>query len=239
MESKKEIHAPGNKFDDPLYAKQVKSLRSRVLHLIDSTRSSVIGITSAVDNEGKTSLALNLALSISNSGDTSVLLIDADMIKCSLTTIFGLEGAPGLSNHLNGSEGEEDARRSNTGVITLWECGLDNMAIIPSGNPVDNSADLLIKNAFKDLIDDVKGKFNIVIIDLPPVVSTPDPVSVKNRIDKFIFSYYTAKTPRALLEDAIREIGLEKILGVVLNRADKEKMLKYRKQYYYYYNAKK
>lgn len=239
MENNRAIYGPGNKFDDPIYAKQIKSLRSKVLHLIDSSRSSVIGITSAVDNEGKTSLAINLALSISNRGDMSVLLIDADMIKCSLTTVFGLDGAPGLSHHLNGGEGGEDVRGENTSVIAFWESGFDNISIIPSGNPVDNSADLLIRNSFNSLIDDVKGKFNIVIVDLPPVVSTPDPESIKNRIDKFIFSYYTAKTPRGLLEDAIREIGEEKILGVVLNRANKEEMLKHKEQYYYYYSAKK
>lgn len=239
MKDRKPGFTHNEKFNDPLYLKQIKSLRTRVLHLIDSTRSSVIGITSAVDNEGKTSLAVNLALSISSSGDRTVLLVDADMIKCSLTNVFGLQGAPGLSHHLNGSEGGEDIRSANTGVIALWECGLDNMSIIPSGIPTDNSADLLIKTAFNNLIDDVRRKFNIVIVDLPPVVSTPDPASIKDRIDKFIFSYYTGKTPRGLLEEAIREIGEEKILGIVLNRASKEQMLKYNKQYYYYYNQKK
>jgi Mrp family chromosome partitioning ATPase len=63
METKVNSFDPVEKFNDPLYLKQIKFLRSRVLHLIDSTRSNVIGITSAVDNEGKTTLAINLALS--------------------------------------------------------------------------------------------------------------------------------------------------------------------------------
>jgi Mrp family chromosome partitioning ATPase len=76
-------------------------------------------------------------------------------------------------------------------------------------------------------------------VDLPPVVSTPDPASIKEKIDKYIFSYHTGKTPRGLLEDAIHEIGKEKILGVVLNRAKKEQMLKYGEQYYDYHSSKK
>jgi Mrp family chromosome partitioning ATPase len=221
MENKGNSFDPVEKFNDPLYSKQIKYLRSRVLHLIDSTKSSVIGITSAVDNEGKTTLAINLALSICTSGDRSVLLVDADLIKCSLTGKFGLKGAPGLSHFLNGNEKEADILVDDSGVIALWE------------------ADLLIKNTFNNLVDDMRGGFDIVIVDLPPVVSTPDPASIKEKIDKYIFSYHTGKTPRGLLEDAIHEIGKEKILGVVLNRAKKEQMLKYGEQYYDYHSSKK
>jgi capsular exopolysaccharide synthesis family protein len=234
MEIKENSFYPMEKFNDPLYSKQIKFLRSRVLHLIDSTRSNVIGITSAVDNEGKTTLAINLALSICTSADRSVLLVDADLIKCSITSKFGLRGAPGLSHFLNGNEKGADILVDDSGVIALWESGVKNLSVIPSGSPVDNSADLLIKNTFNNLVNDMRGGFDIVIVDLPPVVSTPDPASIKEKIDKFIFSYHTGKTPRGLLEDAMHEIGKERILGVVLNRANKEQMLKYGKQYYYY-----
>ncbi len=239
MENKVNSLDPVEKFNDPLYSKQIKFLRSRVLHLIDSTKSNVIGITSAVDNEGKTTLAINLALSICTGGDKSVLLVDADLIKCSITSKFGLKGAPGLSHFLNGNEKGADILVDDSGVIALWESGVENLSVIPSGNPVDNSADLLIKNTFNNLVNDMRGGFDLVIVDLPPVVSTPDPASIKEKIDKYIFSYHTGKTPRGLLEDAIHEIGKEKILGVVLNRAKKEQMQKYGKQYYYYHSSKK
>ena len=239
METKVNSFDPVEKFNDPLYSKQIKFLRSRVLHLIDSTRSNVIGITSAVDNEGKTTLAINLALSICASGDRSVLLVDADLIKCSITSKFKLNGAPGLSHFLNGNEKRADILVDDSGVIALWDSGVKNLSVIPSGNPVDNSADLLIKNTFNNLVDDMRGGFDLVIVDLPPVVSTPDPASIKEKIDKYIFSYHTGKTPRGLLEDAIQEIGKEKILGVVLNRAKKEQMLKYDEQYYHYHSSKK
>ncbi|NIS77724.1 MAG: polysaccharide biosynthesis tyrosine autokinase [Deltaproteobacteria bacterium] len=215
-----------NGFGDPLYVKQVKTLRSKIIHVLDGSEKRVIGVTSSTNEEGKTTLALNIATAIAANGDKNVLLIDGDLTRCDMTDKLGFYGEAGLSDYLEGVEQRAD--------FVFKNGDMKNLFFLSAGNPVENSSELLTKKTFKNLMDVVRRKFDVIILDLPPVISTPDPVAVKELVDFYIFVYHAGRTPRELLEHSINDIGNEKILGVVFNRVKKEKMLKYGKEYYYY-----
>ncbi len=212
---------------DPFYLEQLRTLRSKVIHLLEGLGEKVVGICSSVPEEGKTSIALNLSSSIAAIGDKKIMLIDCDMRKCDLTMILGMRGETGLSHYLGDAESRVESIVRNSKIQNLY--------FVSAGRKVQNSSELLTKGKFSTLINILKGKFDLVILDLPPVLNTADPVAVKDLVDKYIMVYFAGKTPMTVLMDSINEIGKDKILGVVLNAVDTEKILKYRKYYQYYY----
>ncbi len=212
---------------DPFYVEQIKTLRSKIIHSFEASGEKVIGITSTVSGEGKTSVTANLARAIASIGDKNVVLIDGDLRKCDMTIALKMYGQAGISNFLE----EKEKRIESILKNSKWS----NLHIVPSGKKTQRSSELLTKSKFKHLVMFLSEKFDLIIIDLPPVISTSDPVAVKEVIDKFVMVYLAGKTPKKLLEFAISEIGKDKILGMILNGIDVEKIVKYRKYYYYYY----
>jgi capsular exopolysaccharide synthesis family protein len=217
----------GSEALDPFYVEQIKTLRSKVIHSIEASGEKIIGITSTTSGEGKTSVSANLARAIAAIGDKKVILIDGDLRKCDMTVAHKLYGKPGMTNFLEEKEKRIDAILKNS----KWS----NLYIIPSGRKTQHSSELLTKSIFKNLLKFLSDQFDLIVIDLPPIISTSDPVAVKEVIDKFVMVYLAGKTPQKLLEFAINEIGKDKILGMVLNGIDTDKIIKYRKYHYYYY----
>ncbi len=216
-------------FDDTLYTNQIKVLSSKINHLLENSGRKVIGITSAVDSEGKTTLSYQISDIISRSGYKKILLIDGDMRKCGLTMKLGMNGDPGLSDYLNG--------RENRGGGKFDHPKKDNLYILATGITSAESPELLGGNTFKEMITEIRKEFDLVIIDLPPIVNTPDPLVVKDVIDGFVLVYYSGKTPRDLLEYAIEEVGKDNVLGVVLNRLKSDGFFKYQRYYKSYYKS--
>ncbi len=212
---------------DPFYLEQLRTLRSKVIHLLEGMGEKTIGIISSVPEEGKTSISLNLASSVASIGDKRIMLIDCDMRKCDLTMILGMRGEIGLSQYLDDAAGGAESIIKNSKVKNLY--------VISSGRKVQNSTELLTRAKFRDLLVILKEKFDLIILDLPPVLNTADPVAVKELVDKYIMVYFAGKTPLGILEESVNEIGKDKILGVVLNAVDTEKIMKYKKYYQYYY----
>jgi capsular exopolysaccharide synthesis family protein len=212
---------------DPFYLEQLRTLRSKVIHMLEGLGEKIIGISSSIPEEGKTSISLNLASSIAAIGDKKIILIDCDMRKCDLTMVMGLRGEIGLSHYLAGTEDRIESIVKNSKMKNLY--------VISSGRKVQNSSELLTQTKFQKLLDVLKKNFDLIIMDLPPVLNTSDPVTVRDMVDKFIMVYFAGKTPIDIFENSINEIGRDKILGVVLNAVDTEKIIKYRKYYRYYY----
>jgi capsular exopolysaccharide synthesis family protein len=212
---------------DPFYLEQLRTLRSKVIHMLEGLGKKIIGISSSLPEEGKTSISLNLASSIAAIGDKRVILIDCDMRKCDLTMIMGLRGETGLSHYLGGADDKIESIVRNSKMKNLY--------VISSGRKVQNAAELLTQAKFQSLMDVLRKNFDLIIMDLPPVLNTADPMAVREIVDKFIIVYFAGKTPIDIFENSINEIGRDKILGVVLNAVDMEKIIKYKKYYQYYY----
>ncbi len=214
-----------NKLLEPLYLEQIKTLRSKVIHLSEAADEKIIGISSTTAEEGKTSIAINLASSIAAVQDKKVIILDGDLRKSDLTVNLGLYGREGLSEFLEGKNPSIKSIINNSRVPNLY--------ILTSGKRTRSPSELLAKKAFKNLLQFLRREFDIVLIDLPPIIGTADPITVREVIDRFIYVYYAGKTNIKLLERAINELGKDKICGVILNAVTTQDIKKYRTYYYY------
>jgi capsular exopolysaccharide synthesis family protein len=179
-------------------------------------------VTSAVAGEGKTLTAANLALTLSESYRRSVLLIDADLRRPSLHTLFGVENVSGLSDALKAAE----ARK-----LTLVEL-TDQLSLLPAGRPDNDPMSVLSSERMRQVIAEAGKKFEWVIIDTPPVGLLTDARLLASAVDTVLLVVQAGKTPLAAIKAAGEAIGRERILGVVLNRAEKATV---HDSYAYYY----
>jgi capsular exopolysaccharide synthesis family protein len=201
---------------------QYRRLAAR-LHLMQAEhQTSVVMVTSAVAGEGKTLTAANLALTLSESYRRSVLLIDADLRRPSLHTLFGVENVSGLSDALKAAE----ARK-----LTLVEL-TDQLSLLPAGRPDNDPMSVLSSERMRQVIAEAGKKFEWVIIDTPPVGLLTDARLLASAVDTVLLVVQAGKTPLAAIKAAGEAIGRERILGVVLNRAEKATV---HDSYAYYY----
>lgn len=181
------------------------------LNIILSERSrpaKTILVTSADEMVGKTTVAMNLALTFAQS-EKKVVLLDADLRKSSLKKRLGFEDQAGLSDFLRKPD-EQD-------VLHLWKDR--NLAIIPSGAPISNPAELFLSPRIDRLLTRLEQAAKVVIIDGPPlpVVDTSILASKVDGILLLVRPGYTSKSLVQAMMNQLDRIGV-RVLGVVLNR---------------------
>lgn len=185
-----------------------------------------IVVTSAGPSEGKSTTIGNLALTLQQS-NKSVLLIDCDLRKPSIHKKFKISNSVGMSNILiEDTNPEEIFHKYN-----------DNLYILTAGTIPPNPAELLSTNKFRRFIENMKQKFDYILIDAPPVIAVTDAQILASFVDGVLLVVSSRQAEREQVKKA-KEL-LEKvnanILGVVLNKVDLESNGKY--SYYYYYGT--
>ena len=209
---------------EPASREQYRRL-SAVLHDAQANRGTkVVMLASAVASEGKTLTATNLALTLSESYHRRVLLIDADLRKPALHTIFKLNTTAGLSDGLS-ADGE-----ANLLVRQITP----RLSLLPGGRPDSDPMAGLISERMRKLIEEAKESFDWVIIDTPPIVLLPDANLLASMVDAAILVVRAESTPHHLVKRAVDAIGHKRILGVVLNQASHKEM-PYGGHYHDYY----
>lgn len=197
-----------------------------VLHHAQTERGvRSVMIASAVAMEGKTLTATNLALTLSQSFDRRVLLIDADFRRPSLHDMFMLPNEHGLVDSLRGAAG---GRLPVQAVAT-------NLWVLTAGRATSDPMSGLVSDSMKQLLVDAADQFDWVIIDTPPVALMPDANLLAGMIDTTILVISANTTPYPLVQRAAAAIGMPRILGVVLNRASQD-TLEQEYGYYGYYD---
>lgn len=186
------------------------------------TRS--IMIASAVAGEGKTLTATNLALTFSHSYQRRVLLIDADLRRPGLHGMFGVSNQVGLSNCLREIRSERSPMQQLSS--TLW--------ILPAGRPDPDPMSGLVSETMKQLLANAVAQFDWVIVDTPPVGLMPDANLLAGMIDSALLVVSAGTTPYPLAKRAIDAVGPSRMVGVVLNRAQKPGLGTYDDYYGYY-----
>jgi capsular exopolysaccharide synthesis family protein len=213
------VHHPLSPFSEAM-----RTLRSSI-HMSDVDQPpKVIHVTSARPGEGKTTVAMSLAISAAFSG-LKVVLIDADLRHPSASRLVKLEQEKGLVDLLVGATTMDNVLRFQRDL---------KLVVIPAGTKSLNPSDVLGSERMKMLISQLREKFDYVVLDTPPVGPVVDPVIVANLADKTIFVVQWASTPRELVETSVKQISTHKrIAGVVLNSVNQDRAKKYGGEYYY------
>ena len=182
-----------------------------ILHDAQSTAGlQVVMVTSAVAGEGKTLTASNLALTFSESYQKRVLLIDGDLRRPTLHSVFRLDTASGLADGLL-STGE---------TKMLVRQVSSRLAVLPAGRPSSDPMAGLTSDRMKRLLDEARQSFDWVVLDTPPVMLLPDAHLMSSMVDGVVLVVRAEATPHELVRRATDAIGRSRILGVVLNRAE-------------------
>lgn len=184
----------------------------------------VVMITSAEPNEGKSTTALNLALTFSESYKRKVLLIDADLRRPSLHEITQISNASGLGETLKAS-GEHK--------LPLFQLS-DTLVLAPAGRPDSNPMNALTSPRMRDMLHEASMRFDWVIIDAPPIAPIADSTLLAPLSDGVLLVVRSRRTYYAAAQKAVEAIGRERLLGVVLNDVEVKESRAY---YHYYYGA--
>jgi capsular exopolysaccharide synthesis family protein len=201
-------HRPGS-----AEAEAYRTVRTALYFSTRGGGHKVIQVTSPSLGDGKTTLAANLAVAIAQSGKR-VVLVDADLRRPRVHQVFGLSCEVGLSSVI---VGETDLAGA------LRESGVEGLSLLPSGPRPANPAELLTMPRFEGLIAELRDRFDIVVVDTPPLLAVTDACVVASRADGVLLTIRISKNGRPAAERA-REILLSlqaNVLGVVVNRVGK------------------
>ncbi len=190
---------------------QYRSLRTRLLQAGERQRMRAFVITSAGIGEGKTLTALNLAWLLAQTDGVRALIIDADLRQPCAADYLGIETDCGLSEVLTGETKLLEA------IVKLQPSGLH---LLPGGAAREDVAELLSGPRFGHLLDDARKMFDYIIIDAPPLGVFTDANLLINRADAAVLVLRAAKTRYSVVDRLLEQLPRERMLGVVLNRAE-------------------
>ena len=221
---------------------QYKLLRTNIeFTLPHGEKCHVVGVTSSMRGEGKSTTAINLSYVLAEKG-SRVVIIDGDLRIPSVAKKLQIKSTPGLTNLLMDGFGDFERFKS-----TL----LDNWYIVPAGDIPPNPSELLGSERMKELLDELKEQFDYIIVDLPPVNIVSDALSISPLISGMVVVIREEYTEKKELTRCMRQLSLSnvKVLGCVLNEASsgngaygKYRYKKYRRNHYYspyYYKTSK
>ncbi len=210
---------------------QYKLLRANLsFTLPNDGECAIIGVTSSVRGEGKSTTAINLSYVLAEAGK-KVVLIDADLRIPSIAKKMKLNSTPGLTDCLKGAEAQQ---------LSLFKSELyNNWYIIPSGALPPNPSELLGSQRMESVLNSLSKTFDYIVVDLPPVNLVSDALAISKYITGMIVVIREDYTEKKDLENCFRQLKLSNVdvLGCVLNESKNGKgsYSKYRSKYKTYY----
>lgn len=177
-------------------------------------QGNLILITSSLPGEGKTNTASNLALSIAQEKDHTVLLVDCDVNKQGVSRLFGLTDRPGLVDVL-----END--NLSIGDVLL-RTDIPELCVLSAGKGDQYVAELLASQRMSDTVAEMASRYDdrIIIFDGPPLLPTPQTQILAGLVGQIVFVIEAGKTPQMLVEEALAMIPEEKAVGLVMNKSE-------------------
>lgn len=204
-------------------AEAFRAIRTAIFYSNPSLKHQVIQITSATPGDGKSLIASNLAISIAKSG-RSVLLMDADLRRPRIDRLFGIKCERGLAWAI-----EKVDRMPDNGAIpssielvygeSIRETVVPNLSVMLSGKRPENPSELLCSSAFDRLMNSLRCKFDMIIIDTPPLLAVSDPSNVVSRTDGIVMVVRLGKNVKPSVARAAGMLQTldANVLGVVVN----------------------
>ena len=222
----KSVAVPFYQMHYPLssFSESFRTLRSSILMSDVDQPPKVIHVTSARPGEGKTTIAMGVAISAAFAG-LKVVLVDADLRRPGASRLLKLEQEQGLVDLLVGGAAVENVLRYHKDL---------KLMIIPAGSKSLTPSDVLGSERMKMLIGRLKETFDYVVLDTPPVGPVSDAVIVANIADKTVVVVQWAATPRELVETTLKQLSTHKrVAGVVFNSVNQDRAKKHGSGYYY------
>ena len=188
-----------------------RALRTNILRTTQDKLMKAILITSSNHYEGKTTTAINLALAMSDVPGYKTLLIDSDLRFPTVHDRLGLMQSPGLTEILEGSVGLDSE---------IIDTEKENLKVITSGNLPHYPVELLESKRLKNLIEELKSDFDLILVDSPPVIPYSDASVLSSQVDGVLLVVQSGRTRREDIKQvhATLQDNQAKVLGVVLNR---------------------
>ena len=185
----------------------------------------LIVVSSAGSGDGKTVNAINLAGALALKSDSRVLLVEGDMRRPGIASLFGLPGQPGLSEYLGGQCGFDDM------MIRVEQ--FPNLSFVPAGKAGANPTELLDSRRWSTACEEFRRRNRFVIFDAPPMGTVADYDLIEANCDGVVFVVRPDRTNRKACLESLASVSKDKLIGVLINCAEDWFLWKTQDRYYY------
>ena len=199
-------------------AEQYRKIKHPLLRKIDAkisttSRDNLIMVSSAVEGEGKSYTAINLAISIAMELDHTALLIDIDSKKNSLSKLLGITTQTGLTDYLGSTVPIEKI---------LYSTDIAKFKIIPSGKFELASPEAITSIKMKDFLTEISNRYpdRVIVLDTPPLLASAISKALAYMVGQVLMVVEAEKTPMSVVEEAVQHINPERFAGFILNKTN-------------------
>ena len=199
--------------DDPVIIDYYSLLRTQIMSRTKNLGKNTLMITSATPNEGKTTTAINLSVSVAKHAQQTALLVDMDLRSPDITTYLGLEDHAGLTDYLVNDVPLE--------TILIHPEGMEDIVVLPAGQCSSGSTELLGTPKMQALVHELKQKYDdrYVIFDCPSLVDNPDALIFSSYVDAIILVVESDRAPKEKIQKSMELLNGKNVIGVVMNKA--------------------
>jgi len=188
-----------------------RRLKAMIRGLAGGEKLRSVTVTSAGKGEGKSTTALNLAVAMCQDFDQRIAIVDADLRRPRLHRLLGMTPRRGLSDILGGEVLPEDVLITNS---------VPRLTILPGGRTSKSPAEMLASPRMRQLIEELKTRFDFIIFDTPPILTVADAIVLGPLTDGVILVIQAGKVRKKPIHRAVELLHNSKILGFILNRGD-------------------
>jgi protein-tyrosine kinase len=199
-----------------LAMEQCRVLRTRLWEVMRARKVKTLLVTSAIPEEGKTVLAVNLAFALAQLEGVRVLLVDADLRKPSVGNFLKMTPPKGLNTYLRDGAAFEDV---------CWRVN-SNLDVVPSLPLMEESAELLHSSRMQTFLQEVSRSYDIIVVDAAPLIPVADTQVLAPLLDGAVLACRAHSTPAELVKQSAEMLG-SKLLGTILNGAKRPPQSRY------------
>ena len=214
------------KNQSPAFCESLKAARTNIMYsLSDQENGKCFMITSALASEGKTTTAINLAITMAKT-EARVIVIDADLRRPRLHTYLDIQNKEGLANFLGGFCDSSSIIKRNKE---------QNLDYITAGELPPNPTELLTSKKMEDFVEELKKSYDYIIIDTPPVNAVADSAALAHIIKNIVFVLRCGASTFPEVKKALTSLGFShsKLLGfITIDQSNKKRSTKYYSKYY-------
>ncbi len=198
-------------------AESFRRIKRQILATVEKPKpgappANLVMVTSALPGEGKTFCAINLAISLALERDRTVLLVDADVARPSISRVLGLRAEGGLMEVLLD-------RDVDFGDV-LWKTDIGGLTVLPAGTAHQHATEFLASDAMAGLLRDMAERYHdrIVVFDSPPLLAATEAAALASHVGQVVVVVEASKTSETALKQALGRIDTSRVTGLLLNK---------------------